>query len=419
MKIDQEGRMTIKHLAAKEIPNREIARLLGVDESTVRHHLQRQAADAVDGRSRQRQRAEGWADAISHFIASLDQDGPVNLAALHDYLVCEHGYRGSLKSVQRYYRRHYPQPRARARRRVETPPGAQAQADWDEYSGLLVGGREVPAYRFHLKLSYSRMSATVWAPRKDTLSWLKVHAEAFTRLGGVPATVRVDNTKTAVARGAGPWGELAPAYRRFARAARFHVDPCLPRSPEHKGKVERGILDYQRTDDVRGRDWDSWQALQEHADQLDRKLAERRLCPATGTSVLEAWHQELPFLGALPVLPEPFDLVATRRVGRDCTVGFEGRRYSVPFALLGRQVEARGCARVVQIVHEGNVVAEHPRHSRERILIDPVHYQGEATADVVPPMPLGRMGRKLQEIAALSPAQRPLDLYAALAEVAR
>jgi hypothetical protein len=94
-------------------------------------------------------------------------------------------------------------------------------------------------------------------------------------------------------------------------------------------------------------------------------------------------------------------------------------RYSVPFALLGRQVEARGCARVVQIVHEGGVVAEHPRHSRERILIDPVHYQGEATDDVVPPMPLGRMGRKLQEIAALSPAQRPLDLYAALAEVAR
>ena len=34
-------------------------------------------------------------------------------------------------------------------------------------------------------------------------------------------------------------------------------------------------------------------------------------------------------------------------------------------------------------------------------------------------VPLGRMGRRLQEIAALPVEQRPLDLYAALAEVAR
>jgi hypothetical protein len=38
---------------------------------------------------------------------------------------------------------------------------------------------------------------------------------------------------------------------------------------------------------------------------------------------------------------------------------------------------------------------------------------------VLPPIPLGKMGRKLAEIAALAPEQRPLDLYAALAEVAR
>jgi hypothetical protein len=34
-------------------------------------------------------------------------------------------------------------------------------------------------------------------------------------------------------------------------------------------------------------------------------------------------------------------------------------------------------------------------------------------------MPLGRFGRRLQEIASMPPTQRPLDLYAALAEVAR
>ena len=52
-------------------------------------------------------------------------------------------------------------------------------------------------------------------------------------------------------------------------------------------------------------------------------------------------------------------------------------------------------------------------------MIDPRHYEGEATSDVLPPLPLGRMGRRLQEIAEMTPQTRPLDLYAALAEVAR
>jgi len=419
MKIDQERRMTIKHLAENGIGNREISRLLGISEGSVRYHRRRQLAGAIDGRSLRPQVAEGRADAISHYIASMGEHGPINLAALHDYLIREHDYQGSLRSVQRFYCKHYPKPKQRARRRVETPPGAQAQVDWDEYESLMIDGRQVKAYAFCLKLSHSRMPATVWSPRKDQLSWLSVHNAAFRKLQGIPATVRVDNTKTAVVHGAGPWGEITPSYQRYARALRFHVDACLPRSPEHKGKVERSILDRQQTSDVRRRHWESWDELQEHADELDRWLAHRRICPATGTPVIEAYEAELPYLSPVPLLPEPFDLVATRRVQRDCTVGFEGRRYSVPFSLLSRPVEVRGCALMVQVLSDGEVVAEHPRRSRELILIDPTHYQGPATETVLPPMPLGRMGRRLEEIEQMAPEQRPLDLYAALAEAAR
>jgi hypothetical protein len=38
---------------------------------------------------------------------------------------------------------------------------------------------------------------------------------------------------------------------------------------------------------------------------------------------------------------------------------------------------------------------------------------------VLPPVPLGKMGRRLQELWAMPVERRPLDLYAALAEVAR
>jgi hypothetical protein len=114
-----------------------------------------------------------------------------------------------------------------------------------------------------------------------------------------------------------------------------------------------------------------------------------------------------------------YDVAVTRCVQKDCTVHFEGRVYSVPFVLTGLQVEVHGCAEVVQVWHQGRVVAEHPRHSRQRLLLGPGHYDGPGDDRVMPPVPLGRMGQRLQEILQTPVEQRPLDLYAALAEVRR
>ena len=81
--------------------------------------------------------------------------------------------------------------------------------------------------------------------------------------------------------------------------------------------------------------------------------------------------------------------------------------------------EVRGCATTVQVLADGQVVAEYPRGTAERLLIDPACYEGEATDRVLPPTPLGKMGRRLQEIWQMPVEQRPLDLYVALSEVAR
>jgi transposase len=418
-KLDQEARMTLRHLNGKGHSKSAIARLLGVTEGSIRYHLKRQAEGAVDGRSHQPFLADEHAERIAHWLESLGEAGPVNLAALHDYLVEEHEYAGSLRSLQRYFRARFPRPARRARRRVETPPGAQAQADWAEYPRLRIAGEEVKGNAFTLTLSHSRKDAVVWSPRKDQLSWHHVHNEAFRRLDGIPATVRVDNEKTAVSRVAGAWGEINPSYRRYALAVRFHVDACPPRSPWMKGKVERRIRDRRLDREICRRDWESWDELQAHTDEQTERSARRRTCPATGTRVAEAWEAEKRHLAPIPILPEPFDLVVNRRAGIDCMIAFEGRSYSVPFSLVGHRVEVRGCARDVQILARGTIVASHPRRTRERIVIDPAHFEGEATPEVIPPPPLGRLARRLQEIAAMEPEKRPLDLYVALAEVAR
>lgn len=412
-----ELRMTIKTLAAKGQPKRAIARQLDLCEGTVRYHLQRMAAGAIDGRSRQGRRAQPYREAIAHWIAG---HGDLrNLAALHDWLIAEHDYQGSLRSVQRFVRENYPPPPRRARRRVETPPGAQAQADWATYPRVIVAGEVMTLHAFHLVLSHSRGEALVWARDQTQLSWLSSHNAAFRRLGGIPAVVRVDNTKTAVSHGAGAWGELNETYRRYALTVRFHIDACSPYSPEHKGKVERTVRTARGRLDPHSRPWDDLAELQASSDTAVEQSARARRCPITGSSVWEAWQQERRHLAPLPILPQPFDQVATRPVGEDALVHFEGRQYSVPFAHVGRRVELRGGAGVVQILAEHSIIAEHPRHTARRLVIDPAHYEGDSTPTVIAPTPLGRLGQRLQQLAAMPVEQRPIDLYAALAEVAR
>jgi len=416
--------VTLKVLKDRGQSNRQIARTLQVSEGAIRYHLRRHGHR--DGRHGKPRKADPLAQAIQCWLSNQPDQGPdqpprpANVKVLFDWLRQQHGYQGSYKSVLRFVRCHYPKPRLRPFRRVETPPGAQAQVDWGEFHGIDIGAGPQTVYGLVLVLSHSRKEVLIWCLSMDQLSWHHAHSEALRRLGGVPAVLRLDNLKTAVAQGAGPWGQLNDAYRAYARQLGFHVDACLPRCPEDKGKVESKVGHLKRRLRLAGQRFDSLAALQSYSDAELERWAGQRLCPATGQTVQASWQAERPLLRPLPdVLPLAYDVALTRTVQKDCTIHFEGRVYSVPFVLCGLAVEVHGCAEVVQIWHQGQVVAEHPRHSRQRLLLEPSHYQGPGDARVAPPVPLGRMGQRLQEILELPVEQRPLDLYAALAEVSR
>jgi transposase len=418
-RLRAEEVVTIRVLAEKGSNHCQIGRAVGVCEGTVRYHLRRAAAGAEDGRRHQPRRVEGLAEVIRVWMEAHAGDRrPANVRELHEHLAAEYGYAGSYNSVRRYVRAHYPKPRRRTYRRVETPPGAQTQTDWAEYPRLDVGDGPEPLHAFVMVLSHSRKPAVVWSRDEQLLAWLACHNAAYRRLGGVAAVNRIDNVKTAIVAGAGAWGTIHPVYRAYARAVGFHVDACPPRAPQAKGKGEAKVKLSRQWVDV-GRPYAGVEELQAETDARIERWARRAICPATGETVQASYERECEHLAPLPILPEPFDVAVTRGVAPDCTLAFEGRRYSVPFRLVGRSLEVRGCAATVQVVADGRIVATHPRHTRERLVIDPAHYEGAATAEVAPPPPLGRMGRRLLEIASLPVEARPLDLYAALAEVAR
>jgi transposase len=420
--------VTIEVLQQRGQSQCQTARILGVSEGAVRYHLRRARQGAADGRQKpSRIEQLGLAEAVAHWWQGqaqlLGHERPPSVQLLHEFLRDEYTYNGSYKSVRKFVRARYGRPPIRPFRRVETPAGAQSQSDWGEFRRVDLGDPEGPTtvYAFVMVLSHSRKEAVVWSRAMDQLAWHHVHNEAYQRLGGVAAVNRIDNLKTGIARGCGAWGQINEQYRVYARMMGFHVDACEVRAPQQKGKTERRVGDCKGLD-IQDRHFDGLAGLQTWTDADRAARALKRICPATGLSVAASWEAEKPFLRPLPAfLPEPFDTVKTAPVHKDCIVHFEGRSYAVPFLCVGREVEVRGCCGSVQILdpQTAMVLISYPRHTQERILIEPACYEGPGTADVLPPKPLGRMARRLQEIAELPVERRPVDLYAALAEVAR
>ena len=277
VKLRREHIVTIRVLAATGQNHCQIARQLGVSESTIRYHLRRSAEGAIDGRADKAFKADALSDVIDAWHAEPREDGrPVNLTDLYEHLVYEHGYEGSYRSLVRYARRHYPRPHRRTYRRVETPPGAQAQIDWGTFTHVDIGNGPETLYAFNMVLSHSRKPVTIWSRRMDQLSWLECHNRAFERLRGIAAVNRVDNVRTAIASGSGSWGTIHPVYRSYAQTVSFHIDACERFSPEAKGKVEAKVRLGRLRIDPTGRHFDGLEDLQAWTDARSSAGARRR-----------------------------------------------------------------------------------------------------------------------------------------------
>lgn len=400
---------------------RSLAGDFGVDESTLRYRLRRLRSGASDGRKRQPEACERFSEVIEAWMEEqaerLDSGRrPDPVKELYEELVAGHGYAGSYKAVLRYVRRRHGRPAKRPRRRVEVAMGSQAQVDWVQRKVWVESlGGLVTLWAFVMVLSASRMWAVVWSRRKDMVSWIRCHNEAFSRLGGVPLTVRPDNEKTAAGRGAGPWGEVNEGYCAYGSQMGFLVNLARPRTPSDKGKVERRARDVSWLHVHEADRFLDFDSLQSTTDRRIEARAKALICPQTGLSIHDSWGLERLDLAPLPeTLPEPFDTQVSRVVSRDCLVSFEGRQYSVPFVHMGRQVQVRGAADEVQILADHRLVKSYPRGTVARLLVDQADYEGESTDRVTRPTPLGALGEQIVLQRSWEAPRRPIEQYAAV-----
>lgn len=297
-------------------------------------------------------------------VIKLCQEG-VEIAAIHHRLK-ERGYTGSYSSVYRYVRNLEPcTPDVTVR--VETPPGQEAQVDFG-YAGRMVDaetGELRKTWLFVMTLSWSRHQYAEFVFDQKVETWLRLHRNALAFFGGVPERIVIDNLKTGIIRAC--WHEplAQQSYRECAEHYGFLISPCRPRTPRHKGKVEKGGIHYVKRNFLGGREPTTLIQANRDVRRWALTVAGQRVHGTTKERPLERFELEREALRPLPGTSYDMAVWKEVKLHRDCHLVFDQAYYSVPFRLVGQKLWVRGGSREVQIfTPDYQLVATHPRAQR-------------------------------------------------------
>lgn len=309
---------------------------------------------------------ESWVEPIADLLQA--GKGP---QAIFDALRTEHpDFPGSRSAVKRLCHRLLKARGVRPEQvkiPVETAPGEVAQVDFGYFGSLYdpEGGILRKAWFFVMVLGYSRKLFVRIVFDQTVSTWLRLHIEAFSYLGGVPRVIVPDNLKAAVVRAAfgadRQEAALQRSYRDLGRHYGFVIDPTPVRRPQHKGKVESSVK-YIKANFLRGSTFADVTDARTRLQNWVINVADQRLHGTTGRRPQELFQQKE--RAALLPLPEaPFSLVLWHEatVHPDSHVVFQKRQYSVPFALIGQKVWLRVDEHTVCILKDEQPVASHPR----------------------------------------------------------
>jgi hypothetical protein len=233
--------------------------------------------------------------------------------------------------------------------RIEVQPGEEVQVDFGR--GPMVptaeGGKR-RTWIFRMVLSYSRKAYSEAVFQQKTETFLRCLENAFRHFGGVSLTVNLDNLKAAVLEVDWADPKLNPKLIDFSQHYGTSILPCLPRTPEHKGKVESGVK-YVKSNGLAGRHFESLAQLNAALAQWEKTVADQRIHGTTKRQVAALFALEQAALRPLPATLFPCFAEGKRLVHLDGYVEVEKAYYDVPPEYLRREVWVRYDGREVRI----------------------------------------------------------------------
>ena len=395
LKVDKK--QGIEQLLAAGMPKRQIARTLGIDRKSVDRHVARlqpkgaTSAEAptgeaptgsddskgakaptgsvadqpvLSGSTEEPVKAERSRSQCVRFheqiVAKIEQG--LTAQRIYQDLVADYEFSAKYHSVRRYVGRLTSSKELPARR-MEVEPGQEMQIDYGQ--GVPCKdhtGKYRKTYVFRMVLSHSRKGYTEAVTRLTTESLIRSLENAFRTIGGVPKIVVFDNASSAVKQADWYDPELNPKIVTFCKHYGFALVPTRPRTPEHKGKVERGV-DYVQENALKGLTFESLALQNQHLVHWEKNVADTRIHGTTKKHVGKQFIEvEKPALAHLPADSFPIYEEGIRKVSRDGHVEVKGAYYSAPPEYLGCEVWVRWNERVVRMLnHRQAQIAIHPR----------------------------------------------------------
>ena len=231
-------------------------------------------------------------------LAKLEQG--LSAQRIYQDLVDEHGFDQKYHSVRRFVAK-LNQVQPLPFRRIEVAAGEEAQVDFG--TGAPIVGEDGKRRRtlvLRVVLSHSRKGYSESVFRQTTENFIRCIENAFRHFGGVPKTLVPDNLKAAVLKADWYDPEINPKLRSFCEHYGTVVLPTKPRTPRHKGKVERGV-DYVQENALKGRTFSSLQEQNDHLLCWETTIADTRIHGTTRKQVCKLFEVERESLGKLPL----------------------------------------------------------------------------------------------------------------------
>jgi hypothetical protein len=350
--LDQATRAAILRLREEGHGTRTIARVLNISRGAVRGVCDEGSSEVP--RLVRDEKADPYRDRILELYASCKG----NLVRVHEELVSE-GAAFSYAALTAFCRRHgIGHESRRPAGQYPFEPGEEMQHDTSPHEAE-IGGRRQRVQTASLVLCHSRMRFIQLYPRFTRFECKVFLTDALVYFDGACEWCMIDNTHVVVLCGTGremtPVPEMAAFGERFGFTFRAHEKGDANRSAH----VERSF-DHVENNFLAGRRFTSFADANAQARTWCDKVnaAHKRQLHA---SPRELFAAERVRMRRLPEhVPEVY-LLHTRIVDTEGYVNVSRNRYSVPWRLMGRQVEVRESKERIDVFEGPRRVASHER----------------------------------------------------------
>ena len=298
-------------------------------------------------------------------------------------LVGEQDFSGKYHSVRRFVAK-LKASRPLPFRRLEVAAGEEAQVDFGTGAPIIdETGRRRRTHVLRVVLSHSRKGYSEVVYRQTTEDLIGCLENAFWHFGGVPKTLVPDNLKAAVLKADWYDPELNPKLRSFCEHYRTVLLPTKPRTPRHKGKVERGV-GYVQENALKGRTFSSLREQNDHLLHWETTVADTRIHGTTRRQVSKVFQEnERQALGGLPRERFPCFREGQRKVSRDGHVSVDKSYYSVPPEYLGHTLWVRWDSRLVRVLNNRmEVICSHATQPKGKFSTLTEHIASEKISPV-------------------------------------